>query len=37
MSGSPLGLDREMHVADDAGDTLLMLMFREVVDFNEGH
>jgi hypothetical protein len=37
MSGSPLGLDREMHVADDAGDTLLKLMFREVVDFNEGH
>jgi hypothetical protein len=37
MSGSRLGLDREMHVADDAGDTLLKLMFREVVDFNEGH
>jgi hypothetical protein len=35
--GSPLRLDREMHVADDAGDTLLKFMFREVVDFNEGH
>ena len=23
--------------ADDAGDTLLKLIFREVVDFNEGH
>jgi hypothetical protein len=37
MFGSPLRLDREMHVADDAGDTLLKLIFREVVDFNEGH
>ena len=37
MFGSPLRLDREMHVADDAGDTLLKLTFREVVDFNEGH
>jgi hypothetical protein len=37
MFGSPLRLDREMHVADDAGDTLLMLILRGVVDFNEGH
>ena len=37
MSGNPLHLDREMHVADDAGNTLLKFMFREVVDFNEGH
>ena len=36
MFGSPLRLDRELHVADDAGDTLLKLVFREVVDFNEG-
>ena len=37
MSGSPLRLDREMQVDDDAGHTLLKFMFREVVDFNEGH
>jgi hypothetical protein len=35
--GSPLGLDRELHVEDDAGDTLLKFIFREVVDFSEGH
>ena len=37
LTGSPLRLDREMYVADDAGHTLLKFMFREVVDFNEGH
>ena len=37
LTGGPLGLDREMHVDDDAGHTLLKIMFREVVDFNEGH
>jgi hypothetical protein len=37
MFGSPLRLDREMHVVDDAGETLLKLIFRGVVDFNEGH
>ena len=37
LIGGPLRLDREMHLEDDAGDTLLKLMFREVVDFNEGH
>lgn len=37
MSGSPLRLDREMQVADDAGQTLLKFTFREVVDFSEGH
>jgi hypothetical protein len=37
MFGNPLRLDREMHVADDAGDTLLKFTFREVVDFNKRH
>ena len=37
LTGSPLGLDREMHVDDDVGHTLLTIMFREVVDFSEGH
>lgn len=37
MFGTPLRLDREMHVVDDAGDTLLKLTFHEVVGFNEGH
>ena len=37
LTGSPLGLDREMHVDDDAGHTLLKILYREVVDFNEGH
>jgi hypothetical protein len=36
-AGSPLRLDREMLVADDAGHTLLKFRFREVVDFNAGH
>lgn len=36
-TGSPLRLDREMHVDDDARHTLLKIMFREVVDFSEGH
>ena len=36
MFGSPLRLDREMHVVDDAGETLLKFTFRGVVDFNEG-
>jgi hypothetical protein len=35
LTGSPLGLDREMHVDDDAGHTLLKIMFREVVDFRD--
>jgi len=35
-SGSPLRLDRELHVVDDAGDTLLKFAFREVVNLNEG-
>jgi hypothetical protein len=37
MFGSPLRLDREMLVVDDAGDTLLKFTFNEVVGFNEGH
>jgi len=37
LSGSPLRLDRELHVVDDAGDTLLKFAFRDVVNFNEGH
>ena len=37
MFGSPLRLDREMHVADDAGHTLSKFTFREVVDFSDGH
>jgi len=37
LAGSPLDLDREMHVDDDARHTLLKIKFREVVDFNEGH
>ena len=37
LTGSPLGLDRGMHVDDDAGHTLLKILYREVVDFIEGH
>jgi hypothetical protein len=36
LTGSPLRLEREMQVDDDAGHTLLRIMFREVVDFIEG-
>ena len=36
LTGSPLRLEREMQVDDDAGHTLLRIMFREVVDFSEG-
>jgi hypothetical protein len=36
LTGSPLRLEREMLVDDDAGHTLLRIMFREVVDFSEG-
>jgi len=37
LAGSPLGLDREMHVDDGARQTLLKIKFCEVVDFSEGH
>jgi hypothetical protein len=37
LTGSPLGLDREMHVDDDAGHTLLKIIFREVVDISVGN
>ena len=37
LTGSPLGLDREMHVDDDAGHTLLKIRYREVVDLSDGH
>jgi hypothetical protein len=32
LTGSPLRLEREMQVEDDAGHTLLRIVFREVVD-----
>ena len=37
LTGSPLGLDREMHVVDDARNTQLKVMFREVIDFSKKH
>jgi uncharacterized protein DUF6894 len=36
LTGNPLRLEREMHVDDDAGHTLLRIMFRQVVDLSEG-
>src|SRR4029077_21283011 len=32
LTGSPLGLDREMHIDDNAGHTLSKIMFRDVLD-----
>jgi hypothetical protein len=37
LAGSPLRLEREMHVDDEAGHTLLKVKYREVVDFSEGN
>ena len=37
LVGNPLRLERRMLVDDQAGHTLLKVMFREVVDFSDGH
>ena len=37
LAGNPLRLERRMLVDDQAGHTLLKVMFRDVVDFSDGH
>ena len=37
LAGNPLRLERRMLVDDQAGHTLLKVMFRDAVDFSDGH